>query len=91
MINYDYALLESECLRVINSVGLDYHFGFLHMSALLTVLLSQPYPCSHILRLPMIFVQMPYLQAISLLSIRQTTLMGTLIQLCQRCRIGYRF
>lgn len=30
MINYGYALLESECLRVINSVGLDYHFGFLH-------------------------------------------------------------
>ncbi|SES84820.1 CRISPR-associated protein, Cas1 family [Methanococcoides vulcani] len=30
MLNYGYALLESECLRVINSVGLDAHVGFLH-------------------------------------------------------------
>jgi CRISPR-associated protein Cas1 len=30
MLNYGYALLESECLRVINSVGLDPHVGFLH-------------------------------------------------------------
>lgn len=30
MLNYGYALLESECLRVINSVGLDSHVGFLH-------------------------------------------------------------
>ena len=30
MLNYEYALLEAECLRVINSVGLDLHVGFLH-------------------------------------------------------------
>ncbi|MDG6244851.1 MAG: CRISPR-associated endonuclease Cas1, partial [Methanolobus sp.] len=30
MFNYGYSLLESECLRVINSVGLDSHVGFLH-------------------------------------------------------------
>ncbi|WFN35245.1 CRISPR-associated endonuclease Cas1 [Methanogenium sp. S4BF] len=30
MLNYGYALLEAECLRVINSVGLDAHVGFLH-------------------------------------------------------------
>jgi len=30
MLNYGYALLESECLRAINSVGLDAHIGFLH-------------------------------------------------------------
>jgi CRISPR-associated protein Cas1 len=30
MLNYGYALLESECLRTINSVGLDAHVGFLH-------------------------------------------------------------
>jgi CRISP-associated protein Cas1 len=30
MLNYGYALLESECLRAINSVGLDVHVGFLH-------------------------------------------------------------
>jgi CRISPR-associated protein Cas1 len=30
MLNYGYALLESECLRAINSVGLDTHVGFLH-------------------------------------------------------------
>ncbi|KGK98714.1 CRISPR-associated protein Cas1 [Methanococcoides methylutens] len=30
MLNYGYALLESECLRAINSVGLDAHVGFLH-------------------------------------------------------------
>jgi CRISP-associated protein Cas1 len=30
MLNYGYALLEAECLRVINSVGLDPHVGFLH-------------------------------------------------------------
>jgi CRISPR-associated protein Cas1 len=30
MINYGYALLEAECLRVINAVGLDPHVGFLH-------------------------------------------------------------
>lgn len=30
MLNYGYALLEAECLRVINSVGLDTHVGFLH-------------------------------------------------------------
>ena len=30
MFSNGYALLESECLRVINSVGLDAHVGFLH-------------------------------------------------------------
>jgi CRISPR-associated protein Cas1 len=30
MLNYGYALLESECLRAINTVGLDPHVGFLH-------------------------------------------------------------
>lgn len=30
MLNYGYSLLEAECLRVINSVGLDSHVGFLH-------------------------------------------------------------
>jgi CRISP-associated protein Cas1 len=30
MLNYGYALLEAECLRAINSVGLDVHVGFLH-------------------------------------------------------------
>jgi len=30
MLNYGYALLEAECLRAINSVGLDPHVGFLH-------------------------------------------------------------
>ncbi len=30
MLNYGYALLETECLRAINSVGLDAHVGFLH-------------------------------------------------------------
>jgi CRISPR-associated protein Cas1 len=30
MLNYGYSLLESECLRAINSMGLDPHVGFLH-------------------------------------------------------------
>src|SRR5208283_5240032 len=30
MLNYGYSLLEAECLRAINSVGLDTHVGFLH-------------------------------------------------------------
>ena len=30
MLNYGYAPLEAECLRVINSVELDAHVGFLH-------------------------------------------------------------
>ena len=30
MLNYGYAILESECLRAINIVGLDPHVGFLH-------------------------------------------------------------
>ncbi len=30
MLNYGYSLLEAECLRVINTVGLDPHVGFLH-------------------------------------------------------------
>jgi CRISPR-associated protein Cas1 len=30
MLNYVYALLEAECLRSINAVGLDAHVGFLH-------------------------------------------------------------
>ncbi|ETA69400.1 CRISPR-associated protein, Cas1 family [Methanolobus tindarius DSM 2278] len=30
MLNYGYALLEAECLRTINAVGLDSHVGFLH-------------------------------------------------------------
>lgn len=30
LFNYGYALLESECRRSINSVGLDSHLGFLH-------------------------------------------------------------
>ena len=29
-LNYDYSLLEAECVRVINIVGLDAHVGFLH-------------------------------------------------------------
>jgi len=30
MLNYGYALLEAECLKAINTVGLDAHVGFLH-------------------------------------------------------------
>lgn len=30
MLNYAYSLLEAECLRAINSTGLDAHIGFLH-------------------------------------------------------------
>ncbi len=30
MLNYGYSLLEAECLRAINSTGLDAHVGFLH-------------------------------------------------------------
>ena len=30
MFNYGYAILESECLRAINSAGLDVHVGFMH-------------------------------------------------------------
>lgn len=30
MLNYGYGLFEAECLRAINSVGLDAHIGFLH-------------------------------------------------------------
>jgi CRISPR-associated protein Cas1 len=30
MLNYGYSLLEVDCLRAINSVGLDAHIGFLH-------------------------------------------------------------
>lgn len=30
MLNYGYAILEAECLRAINIVGLDPHVGFLH-------------------------------------------------------------
>lgn len=30
LLNYGYSLLESECRRAINSVGLDTHVGFLH-------------------------------------------------------------
>lgn len=30
MLNYGYAILESECLRAINASGLDVHVGFLH-------------------------------------------------------------
>ena len=30
VLNYGYALLEAECLRAINKVGLDAHVGFLH-------------------------------------------------------------
>ncbi|MGA2913118.1 MAG: CRISPR-associated endonuclease Cas1 [Methanoregula sp.] len=30
MLNYGYSLLEAECLRAINSAGLDAHIGFLH-------------------------------------------------------------
>ena len=30
MLNYGYALLEAECLKVINTVGLDPCIGFLH-------------------------------------------------------------
>jgi CRISP-associated protein Cas1 len=33
MLNYGYSLLEAECLRAINSVGLDAHVGFLHEMA----------------------------------------------------------
>jgi len=30
MLNYGYALLEAECMRSINTAGLDVHVGFLH-------------------------------------------------------------
>jgi len=30
MPNYGYLLLEAECLRAVNSLGLDAHVGFLH-------------------------------------------------------------
>lgn len=30
MLNYGYALLEAECMKAINSAGLDCHVGFLH-------------------------------------------------------------
>jgi len=30
MPDYGHSLLESECLKAINSVGLDAHAGFLH-------------------------------------------------------------
>jgi CRISPR-associated protein Cas1 len=30
MFNYGYAILEAECLKAINSSGLDVHVGFLH-------------------------------------------------------------
>jgi CRISPR-associated protein Cas1 len=30
MLNYGYSILEAECIRAINSVGLDVHVGFLH-------------------------------------------------------------
>jgi len=30
MLNYAYSLLESDCLKAINGVGLDAHVGFLH-------------------------------------------------------------
>ena len=30
MLNYGYTLLEAECLRAINTAGLDAHVGFLH-------------------------------------------------------------
>ncbi len=30
MLNYGYSILEAECLRAINSAGLDVHIGFLH-------------------------------------------------------------
>jgi len=29
-LNYGYSLLEADCLRAINSAGLDAHIGFLH-------------------------------------------------------------
>ena len=30
MLNYGYAILEAECMRAINSSGLDVHVGFMH-------------------------------------------------------------
>lgn len=30
LLNYGYAILEAECLRAINAVGLDRHVGFIH-------------------------------------------------------------
>lgn len=30
LLNYGYAILEAECLRAINTAGLDAHIGFLH-------------------------------------------------------------
>ena len=33
MLNYGYSLLEAECLRTINSVGLDTHEGIRHEMA----------------------------------------------------------
>lgn len=33
MLNYGYALLEAECMRAINAVGMDVHVGFLHEMA----------------------------------------------------------
>ncbi len=34
LLNYGYALLESECRKAINSIGLDTHVGFMHEMAL---------------------------------------------------------
>jgi CRISPR/Cas system-associated endonuclease Cas1 len=40
MLNYGYALFEAECLRAINTVGLDENVGFLHeMNPVRTALL----------------------------------------------------
>ncbi|WP_407355417.1 CRISPR-associated endonuclease Cas1 [Methanolobus sp. WCC5] len=33
MLNYGYSLLEAECMRTINAVGMDVHVGFLHEMA----------------------------------------------------------
>ncbi|WP_342306511.1 CRISPR-associated endonuclease Cas1 [Methanolobus sp. ZRKC5] len=33
MLNYVYSLLEAECMRTINAVGMDVHVGFLHEMA----------------------------------------------------------
>src|SRR3989344_2471607 len=34
MLNYGYAILEAECMRAINSAGLDVHVGFMHSASM---------------------------------------------------------
>jgi len=47
LLNYGYAILESQCLKAINSAGLDPHVGFMHQMAIgknsLAYDLQEPY------------------------------------------------